>query len=83
MKIPQHLYRILSGEFNLTPPVIALRSANLITIVLAVAGNWDISAAMNRSYTERGETGTVGPGRVRTQAWILGVFLPFTMVYST
>ena len=103
MKIPRLLSRILPGEFDLTPPVISLLSANLITIVLAIAGNWDasevifiywaqsviigiftvitilgadtaaISAAMNRSRTGKGETGTVDPGRIRTQAWILGV----------
>jgi hypothetical protein len=101
MKLPQTLSRILPGEFDLTPPVISLLSANLITIVLAIAGNWDagevifiywvqsviigiftvimilgadttaISAAMNRSYAKKGETGMVDPGRVRTQAWIL------------
>lgn len=103
MKILRSLSRILPGDFDLTPPVISLLSANLITIGLAVAGNWDaatvifiywaqsviigiftvltilgadttaISAAMNRSYAKKGETCTVDPGRVRTQAWILAV----------
>lgn len=110
MKIPQPLYRILPEEFDLSPPVISLLSANLITIVLAIAGNWDaatvifiywaqsiiigiftvvtilcadagsISAAMNRSRAERGESGTVTPGRIRTQALILGAF--FTIHYG-
>jgi hypothetical protein len=104
MMILQPFSRILSGDFDLTPPVIALLSANLVTIVLAIAGNWEaaavifiywvqsiiigiftvitmlgadttaISAAMNRSRAGKGETGTIAPARVRTQAWILGVF---------
>jgi hypothetical protein len=102
MKIPQTLFRILPGKF-VTPPVLSLLSANLITIGLAIAGNWGasevifiywaqsviigifttitllgadttaISAAMNRSSARKCKNGTVNPGRVRTQAWILGV----------
>jgi hypothetical protein len=42
MKIPQTLFRILPGKF-VTPPVLSLLSANLITIGLAIAGNWGAS----------------------------------------
>jgi hypothetical protein len=43
MKILPSLSWILPGETDLTPPVISLLTANLITIVLAIAGNWDAS----------------------------------------
>jgi hypothetical protein len=37
----QELSRFLPQEYSLTPPLISLLSANLVTIVLAIAGNWD------------------------------------------
>ena len=46
MKIPAALSRIIPGDFTVTPPVIALLCANSITIVLAVAGNWDAATVL-------------------------------------
>jgi hypothetical protein len=41
MNIARAFSQFLPGEYRLTPPVFALLSANLITIVLAIAGTWD------------------------------------------
>jgi Family of unknown function (DUF6498) len=38
--------RVLPGEYELTPPVWSLLSANLITIVLAIIGNWDAATTI-------------------------------------
>jgi hypothetical protein len=38
--IERALSRFLPGEYHLTPPVISLLSANLVTLILAIAGNW-------------------------------------------
>ena len=38
--------RILPGEYQLTPPVFSLLSANLITIALAIIGNWDAATTI-------------------------------------
>jgi hypothetical protein len=38
--------RFLPGEYRLTPPVFALLSANLFTIILAIAGNWDAATTI-------------------------------------
>ena len=44
--IGQELSRFLSQEYSLTPPLISLLSANLVTIVLAIAGNWDAGSVI-------------------------------------
>jgi hypothetical protein len=41
MKIPRSVSYFPPGGIALPPPVISLLSANLITISLAIAGNWD------------------------------------------
>ena len=46
MKIPPALSRIVPGGFEVTPPVITLLCSNIITIVLAVAGNWDAATVL-------------------------------------
>jgi len=46
MKIPPALSRIIPGGFEFTPPVITLLCSNIITIVLAVAGNWDAATVL-------------------------------------
>jgi hypothetical protein len=46
MKIPRDLSRLLPIRPNLTPPLISLLSANLVTIVLAIAGNWDAGSVI-------------------------------------
>ena len=46
MKIPPALSRIIPGGFEVTPPVISLLCSNIITIVLAVAGNWDAATVL-------------------------------------
>jgi hypothetical protein len=38
--------RVLPGEYELSPPVYSLLSANLITIVLAIIGNWDAATTI-------------------------------------
>jgi hypothetical protein len=44
--IARAVFRFLPDEYLLTPPVFALLSANLVTIVLAIAGNWDAGPAI-------------------------------------
>jgi len=46
MMILQPFSRILSGDFDLTQPVIALLSATLVTMVLAIAGNWEAATVI-------------------------------------
>jgi hypothetical protein len=46
LALPPALSRILPGESGLTPPVVALLSANLLTIVLAIIGNWDAATTL-------------------------------------
>jgi hypothetical protein len=46
MKIPPFLSGIIPGEFTATPPLIALLCANIITIFIAVAGNWDVATVL-------------------------------------
>jgi hypothetical protein len=46
MKISPGLSRIVPGGFEVTPPVITLLCSNIITIVLAVAGNWDAATVL-------------------------------------
>jgi len=46
MKILASLSRIVPGEFTSAPPVVSLLVANIVTIVLAVAGNWDAATVM-------------------------------------
>jgi hypothetical protein len=40
------LARIVPGDIQFTPPVISLLFANLVTIVLAIAGHWDVATVM-------------------------------------
>ncbi len=46
MEIPPALSRIIPGELTFTPPVITLLCANILTIVFAVAGNWDAATVL-------------------------------------
>jgi hypothetical protein len=46
MPAPPFLSRILPGEITLTPPLVSLVAANLLTIVLAVLGNWDLATVV-------------------------------------
>ena len=46
MTVPPFLARILPGEITLTPPLVSLIAANLLTIVLAVLGNWDLATVV-------------------------------------
>jgi len=46
MNIRPALSRIVPGGFEVTPPVITLLCSNIITIVLAVAGNWDAATVL-------------------------------------
>lgn len=46
MENPSPVNRILQKENYLTPPVISLLSANLVTIVLAIAGAWDAATIL-------------------------------------
>lgn len=46
MPVPPFLARILPGEITLTPPLVSLIAANLLTIVLAVLGNWDLATVV-------------------------------------
>jgi hypothetical protein len=46
MTVPLFLSRILPGEIALTPPLVSLIAANLLTIVLAVLGNWDLATVV-------------------------------------
>jgi hypothetical protein len=38
--------RIVHGDFPFTPPVISLIFANVVTIVLAILGNWDLATVL-------------------------------------
>ena len=40
------LSRILPGEITVTPPVISLLFANIVTIVLAIVQHWDLATVM-------------------------------------
>ncbi|MDD1683862.1 MAG: DUF6498-containing protein [Methanoregula sp.] len=42
MELPPPLARLVPGEIEFTPPVVSLIIANLVTILLAVIGNWDV-----------------------------------------
>ena len=44
--IERALSRFLPGDYHLTPPVFSLLSANLFTIILAIAGNWDAGSVI-------------------------------------
>jgi hypothetical protein len=46
MELPPVFQRIVPADFDLTPPVATLLAANLITIVLAVAGGWDLASVL-------------------------------------
>ena len=46
MTVPPFLARILPGEITLTPPLVSLIAGNLLTIVLAVLGNWDLATVV-------------------------------------
>lgn len=43
MDLPPSLARVFPGEFTVTPPLISLLTANLVTIALAVLENWDLA----------------------------------------
>ena len=44
--VTRALSRLIPGEYHITPPVFALLSANLVTIVYAIAGNWDAATVI-------------------------------------
>jgi hypothetical protein len=46
MLVTRALSRVIPGEYRITPPVFALLSANLVTIVFAIAGNWDAATVI-------------------------------------
>jgi hypothetical protein len=43
MNLPPAFTRIVPGDFALTPPIAALLTANIITIVLAIVEGWDLA----------------------------------------
>lgn len=46
MTIPSRFSQILPGELAVTPPVISLLVANLVTILFAIAGHWNAATVM-------------------------------------
>jgi hypothetical protein len=46
MNIPPEFSRILPGDFESSPPILALIAANLVTIILAVLENWDLATVL-------------------------------------
>jgi hypothetical protein len=46
MTIPSQFSQILPGELAVTPPVISLLVANLVTILFAIAGHWNAATVM-------------------------------------
>jgi hypothetical protein len=46
MNVPPFFSSIIAGELIHNPPVISLIIANVITIVLAIIGNWDLATVM-------------------------------------
>jgi hypothetical protein len=46
MNLPPALSCFLPGDFEYTPPVIALLTANIITIILAIIQNWDLATVL-------------------------------------
>lgn len=46
MPLPQSLSRILPGEVEYTPPVLALLATNLLTIIVAVTEGWDLATVL-------------------------------------
>lgn len=46
MQLPTLISRVLPGDLIYSIPVISLIAANLITIILAVLGNWDLATVM-------------------------------------
>ena len=46
MELPPSLQRIVPGDLAKNPPLLTLVAANLITIVLAVAANWDLATVL-------------------------------------
>jgi len=46
MQLPPAIARVLPGETELTPPVIGIIAANMVTIVLAVLQNWDAATIL-------------------------------------
>ena len=46
MHLPPSLSRILPGDFATNPPVMGLLAANIVTIVLAILGNWDLASIL-------------------------------------
>ena len=46
MELPASLARIVPGELAANPPLLSLLVANIVTIVLAVIGNWDLASVL-------------------------------------
>ncbi len=46
MELPAPLARIVPGELAANPPLLSLLVANIVTIVLAVIGNWDLASVL-------------------------------------
>lgn len=46
MDLPAPLARIVPGELAANPPLLSLVLANLVTIVFAVLGNWDLASVL-------------------------------------
>jgi hypothetical protein len=46
MNLPPALAGFLPGEFEYTPPIVALLVANIITIILAIVQNWDLATVL-------------------------------------
>lgn len=46
MKIPKAFHEIVPGDFTGNPPLVSLLVANLVTIVMAVAGNWNLASIL-------------------------------------
>ena len=46
MQLPLSFSRVLPGDLLCSTPVLSLIAANLVTIILAVHGNWDLATVM-------------------------------------
>ncbi|HUW86413.1 MAG TPA: DUF6498-containing protein [Methanoregula sp.] len=67
MMILHPFSRILSGDFDLTPPIIALLSANLVTMVLAIAGNWEAATVIFIYWAQRA---SLSASSLSSRCWV-------------
>jgi len=46
MQLPPLISRVLPGDFVLSTPILSLIFANIVTIIMAILGNWDLATVM-------------------------------------